>query len=262
MPRIPNSTPVKRGRPPKNNSPIDPPVPPSNNGAKLITVKQCKICSSPYRDEVDLLLARAFSYRKIEEYLKDLGQNISYKSVERHANSHLSLELGQFAKLAEQRTEEIQKAIAEQSFRNISNMAALDLIIYKFWDGLLYGRIALEAKDGLQAIKLREELEKSGMSAIEEEFGKQLNAIIIAIQEIVPEEMWPKIVTRAKDISKGNMFKQIEAPILEGPELIAEIEYAEKRFKEEHPELLEEDDDIIDDIENKESDNGQQRLEY
>lgn len=239
MPRIPNKQPAKG----KQNQGVD--ISAKGN-LKLISHSTCKVCQSPSRHQIDILLARGYSSRAIESQLREMGEEISYRSIHRHGQNHLNIDMAHFAKMAQQRVDDIEKEVANGSFRIISNVAALDIIIQKGWDALLYDKVTIEPRDMVQAIKLREEIEKDGLHTIEEEMGKQLNAIIIAIQEIVPEELWPKIVTRAKDIVKGDMLEQLQMPVLEGKELVAEIIHAEEEIRKQESYIEQEDDDIID----------------
>ena len=190
---------------------------------KLISHPTCKVCQSVHRHDIDMLLARGFSCRAIEKQLAELGEIVGYKSINRHSQKHMSLDLALFKNMAEQRVTEINKQVAEGSFRIISDLAILDLIIQKGVDGLLYDKVIIEAKDMIQAAKLRNEIEKSGLNAVEEEMSRQLNAIIQAVQEECPEDMWMAIVKRAKEIAQGDLFDQVKIPILEGKELIEEM---------------------------------------
>ena len=228
MPRIPNNRPAAKG---KQNQGKD--ISPNGN-LQLISHSTCKVCQSPNRHYIDVLLARGYSVRAIESQLKEIGEEINYRSIHRHGQNHLNIEMAHFAKMAQQRVSDIEKEVANGSFRIISNVAALDIIIQKGWDALLYEKVNIEPRDMVQAIKLREEIEKNGLHTIEEEMGKQLNAIIIAIQEIVPEEMWPLIVNRARDIAKGDLLKQMELPVLEGKELVEEIIRAENQLQDDN----------------------------
>jgi molybdopterin-binding protein len=209
-----------------------------NGNLQLISSPNCKVCQSTNRHYIDILLAKGYSVRKIEEMLAEAGETISYRSIHRHSTKHMNLEMGHFARMAQQRT-------GDGAFRIISNVALLDVIIQAGWDAMLSGDVEIKIAELVQAIKLREDIEKSGLHTIEEEMGKQMNAIVIAIQEIVPEEMWPKIVNRAKEISKGDMLSQMEMPVLEGKELVAEIVRAEEENLHSPSYIVEEDDDII-----------------
>ena len=227
-----------------------------NGNLKLISQPTCKVCQSTNRHYIDILLAKGYSVRKIEEMLGEAGETISYRSIHRHSTKHMNLEMGHFARMAQQRTGEIEKEVANGAFRIISNVALLDVIIQAGWDAMLSGNVEIKIAELVQAIKLREDIEKSGLHTIEEEMGKQMNAIVIAIQEIVPETMWPQIVNRAKEISKGDMLSQMEMPVLEGKELVAEIVRAEEENLQATSYIVEEDDDIIEDTEDEESSNG------
>lgn len=253
------------GKPVKDIDPDDPRIKtiekpetnPIKNQLALVNNPRCKCCNSIYRNEIDLMLARGFSYRAIEGYLKEIGEELSYKSVERHANSHLNIEYGHYRKLAEIHSKEIQEEIAKGSFKIVSGKAFLDLFIQKGWDALIGGSLEVEARDLIGAIKLREDIVKDGVDQLKEEMAKQLQAIIVAIKEIVPEELQPRIAARAQEIAKSDMMQQLEPP----PHEITQ--YGDIAEFEEFPPELEEGGEVENDIkpprhgvEESPSDNG------
>lgn len=200
----------------------------ASGNLSVITSPTCKVCQSPNRHYIDILLARGFSVRAIETQVKEAGEDISYGSIQRHSQNHLNIDVGHFRRMAEHHAQEIKEEVAKGAFRIVSGKAFLDLFIQKGWDSLLFGQLDIQGRDIMSAIKLRDDLEKSGINALEEEMARQLNAIIVAIQEIVPEDLQPKIAARAKEIANNEvMMDQLEPPVLEGAEMLRDIRDAE-----------------------------------
>lgn len=182
---------------------------------KMVYEPACKVCNSLYRPQIDILLVRGFSVRAIEKSVKEMGEDISYRSIARHRERHLDIEAASFRHLVDQHVDEANKQIAEGAFRLISGKAWLDLFVQKGWDALLYGQLELQGRDVIQAIRLREDIMKDGLGQIEEEMHRQLQAIITAIKELVPEK-GSAIAARAKELAASDDFlKQLEPPVQE-----------------------------------------------
>ena len=167
---------------------------------------RCKVCQSKYRPNVDMMLIRGFSVRKIAESLQAAGEDISYRSVQRHKESHLNLEKSAYRAIIDKHAEEYEKANAENEIRIISGKAYLDVFIQKGWDQLIYEDLSLDPKDILKAIELREELMSGGYSVLEEKMMIQVKSMVQAIQEIVPPEYHAEVAARAKELAKGEIL--------------------------------------------------------
>jgi len=179
---------------------------PANQGNELLDVftsSRCKVCQSKWRVNVDMMLIRGFSVRKIAESLQAAGEDISYRSVQRHKESHLNLEKSAYRAIIDKHAEEYEKANAENDIRIISGKAYLDVFIQKGWDQLIYEDFHVEPKDIIKAIELREELMSGGYSVLEEKMMLQVKSMVQAIREIVPPELHAEIAARAKEIAQG-----------------------------------------------------------
>jgi hypothetical protein len=188
---------------------------PAVDGSELLDVRtssRCKVCQSKYRVNVDMMLIRGFSVRKIAENLQAVGEDITYRSVQRHKESHLDLDKSAYRAIIEKHAEEYEKANAENEIRIISGKAYLDVFIQKGWDQIIYEDLRVEPKDVIKAIELREELMSGGYSVLEEKMMVQVKSMVQAIREIVPPELHGDIAARAKEIASGeNLMLDAEA---------------------------------------------------
>lgn len=228
MPKLPD----KPDKPKKDGTGISK-MPGTDKGNELFDVftsSRCKVCQSRWRVNVDMMLIRGFSVRKIAESLQAAGEDISYRSVQRHKESHLNLEKSAYRAIIDKHAEEYEKANAENDIRIISGKAYLDVFIQKGWDQLIYEDFHAEPKDIIKAIELREELMSGGYSVLEEKMMLQVKSMVQAIREIVPPELHAEIAARAKEIAKGETLS-IESGIkatADEPETPANLgEYAE-----------------------------------
>jgi hypothetical protein len=55
----------------------------------FVPVKSCKLCNSQYREEAENKAAEGVSHKRIAEYLKLQGEQISYGAVHAHLCNHL-----------------------------------------------------------------------------------------------------------------------------------------------------------------------------
>lgn len=175
----------------------------NNELFNVVSSGRCKVCQSKWRPNVDMMLIRGFSVRKIAESLQGAGEDISYRSVQRHKESHLNLENSAYRAIIDKHAEEYEKANAENEIRIISGKAYLDVFIQKGWDQLIYEDLSLDPKDIIKAIELREELMSGGYSVLEEKMMLQVKSMIQAIREIVPTEYHAAVAARAKEIAQG-----------------------------------------------------------
>jgi len=205
MPKLPEQ-PEKDNSKKKKEKSNKLPAAGDNELFEVVSSSRCKVCQSKWRPNVDMMLIRGFSVRKIAESLQNAGEDISYRSVQRHKESHLNLEKSAYRAIIDKHAEEYEKANAENEIRIISGKAYLDVFIQKGWDQLIYEDLNLDPKDILKAIELREELMSDGYSVLEEKMMIQVRSMVQAIREIVPPEYHSEVAARAKEIAQGDIL--------------------------------------------------------
>lgn len=204
MPKLPEQPEKDNGKKKEKSNRL--PAAGENDLFEVVSSSRCKVCQSKWRPNVDMMLIRGFSVRKIAESLQNAGEDISYRSVQRHKESHLNLEKSAYRAIIDKHAEEYEKANAENEIRIISGKAYLDVFIQKGWDQLIYEDLNLDPKDVLKAIELREELMSDGYSVLEEKMMIQVKSMVQAIQEIVPPDLHAAVAARAKEIAQGNIL--------------------------------------------------------
>lgn len=204
MPKLPEQPEKDNGKKKEKSNRL--PAAGENDLFEVVSSSRCKVCQSKWRPNVDMMLIRGFSVRKIAESLQNAGEDISYRSVQRHKESHLNLEKSAYRAIIDKHAEEYEKANAENEIRIISGKAYLDVFIQKGWDQLIYEDLNLDPKDVLKAIELREDLMSDGYSVLEEKMMIQVKSMVQAIQEIVPPDLHAAVAARAKEIAQGNIL--------------------------------------------------------
>ena len=204
MPKLPEQPEKDNGKKGEKTNRL--PAAGENELFDVVSSSRCKVCQSKWRPNVDMMLIRGFSVRKIAESLQNAGEDISYRSVQRHKESHLNLEKSAYRAIIDKHAEEYEKANAENEIRIISGKAYLDVFIQNVWDQLIYEDLNLDPKDILKAIELREELMTDGYSVLEEKMIIQVKSMVQAIREIVPPDLHTAVATRAKEIAQGDIL--------------------------------------------------------
>lgn len=204
---------------PKLNTPEDPFDSDDNLPAKaddtvkipIIHEPRCKVCTSPMRNEIELLIANGYNMSEIARQVQAAGQDISYKSVDRHAKNHMDLKRSAFRMIMEKQAKELGEMQAEGAIRIVSGRAWLDLFIQQATDLIIAGEMEIEARDVVKAIELREALEKEGISIFQEQIMVELRAIIDAMKEIAGAELSREIGIRARQLAAEMRHAELEA---------------------------------------------------
>lgn len=187
--------------PKKPEKPNLPAIPGEQSGRLAkITEPRCKVCMSKFRPDIEVLVARGYSYTSIEKQLEGLGEEITAKSISRHRERHMDIEQGAFRTIMERQAQELMEAESEGIIRIVSGKAWLDMFIQKATDVLIAGEMEIEAKDVVKAIELRSALEKEGIDIFQQQVMQQLQAIIQAMKDIIAPELARQIGERAKEI--------------------------------------------------------------
>ncbi len=167
-----------------------------------ITVPQCHVCMSPYRDFIEEALVRSHSYERIAKKLppEEDGRKIDRRSIANHFKEHMDLqrtaireELEEEARAAGQNVETgIQGAKTDRG--------VLKVLVAKGFDDVIRGISTVEPKDLIQMIKLLNELNSNASTARAEENEIALRTFVRAIESVCEPEMIRAIVAEAERI--------------------------------------------------------------
>lgn len=192
-------------------------VPKETKPAKPVPVVQgeiieprCHVCQSKYRTAIDRLIAVGTSYSEIARLF---GGEIDRRSISNHAKEHLQYEHEAVRSIMEQRARDAQENLEEGVSTRVMRRAVLDTAVMRVHEALSAGDAVVELKDAVKIIELAEKLEAQDHEIMEAEIEKQYNAFVTAMQEILDEETYFKVVDRTKEIYGRtiNEPKQIEA---------------------------------------------------
>ena len=166
-----------------------------------ITVPQCHVCTSPFRDFIEEALVRAHPYERIADKLPpdEDGNKIDRRSISHHWKEHMDLqrtaireELEEEARAAGQNIDGPQGAKTDRGI--------LKVLVAKGFDDVIRGVSTVEPKDLIQMIKLLNELNSNASTARAEENEVALRTFVRAIENICEPEMIKAIVAEAERI--------------------------------------------------------------
>lgn len=174
-----------------------------------IVVPQCHVCGSSYRRAIDKMLALGTAYTEISRIF---GEEISRKSIANHAKEHLTYEDEAIRRLVANEVEAARESMEEGVSAAVSRRVYLQTLLHKAQEAMVLGDTPPEPKDALAAIQLLDKLDLNREATHAAHLEIQSHALITAIKELVPEEMYYQILDRTKEIAGAvvNEPKQIE----------------------------------------------------
>lgn len=178
-------------------SELDPGMMPVKVGGKEYPVKHdinCKVCTSPYRLDMERALVAGYSYKKIldslpeDEDTKKINTNNLKNHIER---LHVPLPEFQKRALIERRAEQIGKSIEEGQEMLVDYAGVNEMLIQHGFEALQEGTIRLKANDLISALKFQHEIEQSQQGNLDDEaWAEALMEYLRIAKALMPEELW------------------------------------------------------------------------
>jgi hypothetical protein len=158
---------------------------------------RCKVCSSDFGKAIDRMIALGTSHSEIARIF-----DVSRSSIGRHAKNHLNYEEAAVRQIIAREAEEAQADIEEGISGALARRVYIDVAIQKGFESLINNETPIEVKDVATLIQLKEKMDTDYEGAALDEIKTQFNAIVQAVREVAPQEMWEKIATRARELSQ------------------------------------------------------------
>jgi hypothetical protein len=158
---------------------------------------RCKVCSSDFGKAIDRMIALGTSHSEIARIF-----DISRSSIGRHAKNHLNYEEAAVRQIIAREAEEAQANIEEGISGALARRVYIDVAIQKGFESLINNETPIEVKDVATLIQLKEKMDSEYGGAALDEIKTQFNAIVQAVREVAPQEMWEKIAIRARELAE------------------------------------------------------------
>lgn len=187
-----------------------------------IIESRCKVCKHEDRRAIDRLIAAGTSYSEIERLFE-----VDRRSVSNHAQKHLRYEEGAIRRIIEREAERLSENYEAGVQGALARRVYLESALKQAQDDLLNGEVTVEPKDAVNIVGMLEQMDSETNSVIVDEIKMQFNAILTAINEVIPPDLQKKIAKRAKEIAEADgqpiamVFQpqEIEAEVIEEEEI-------------------------------------------
>lgn len=118
------------------------------------TVRQCKVCRSPYRFDIEQAIVLGRTYRKIIEHLPEDHELTSENVKNHYLNGHLPMEVSVTRQIVEKRAEQVGKSIEDSVDSLIDGMTLAQTVVQKTFESIARGEQEPDIREGLAAAKL------------------------------------------------------------------------------------------------------------
>lgn len=168
-----------------------------NGQLPQIIESRCKVCQHQDRGAIDRLIAAGTSYSEIERLFE-----VDRRSVSNHAQKHLRYEEGAIRRIIEREAERLSENYEQGVQGALARRVYLESALKQAQDNLLNGEVTVEPKDAVNIVGMLQQMDSETNAVIVDQIKMQFNAILTAINEVIPPEMQKKIAKRAKEIAE------------------------------------------------------------
>jgi hypothetical protein len=196
---------------------------------------RCKVCKSPYRREVDQLLATGWSQAMVIDHFNEMIEEPSLKfnaqNMSVHKRKHLTSRDSAVRRIMEARALQLKIDTDEAEGHIVTKMGVLDTIIYSGLQGLHRGDSIAEPKDIIAAISAQEKMEAEWRETALDEVMTDFQFFMEAVKEVVGEDLYTDIYDRFDQKIKAKTDKTIK-PLPPAAILIAAEDVVEQEEDE------------------------------
>ena len=125
----------------------------------LKTQRNCKVCMSPHRFDIENMLIAGRTYRKIHEALPDDDHELVIENIKNHyLNGHLPTEQAATRQIVEARAQRVGKALDDSVEQLVDGVTLAQVVVQKSFEAIANGEMAPDMKDALSAAKFLADL--------------------------------------------------------------------------------------------------------
>lgn len=178
-----------------------PSVIPSN----LVVEPKCKVCNSPHRREIDMMLATGWSQAAVRRHVNNMmGEEFfSHVNISVHARKHLTTQDAAVRKIIETRARQEGIDIEGVTDYIVTKTAVLDLIIQSGIQGLNRGHTITEPREMIAAIQTLDKMEAEWKESAIDEMLREFRAFSDAVKSVVPPEQFAEIYAKFEETIDG-----------------------------------------------------------
>ena len=161
---------------------------------------RCRVCrDDETRETVNSMLAQGLSFAAIARSVSGGDEAVSEDSVRRHADRHFPVQHvagATYREILERRAREQQLNLDDGVRTALTPLAYLEAVMQRAFENLVDGNAEVSIQAGLSAAA---HLQEAAASLDGMEIARimvQMDQVINAVRDTVPEDMWPEIVER------------------------------------------------------------------
>lgn len=189
--------------------------PKRNYGVVEIVNKQCRICMSPDRYEIEKLIAYGMSQREVLRQFEQLGQKFNKNSMSNHVRKHMTLRKAVVRRIVEQQAAKQFENIEEVAGTLLTTRGILEVMRQKGAEQIIDGNTHVEPETLLKVMGQLDVLDSSEESEKLQEMMVELNCLLRAVQSTVPEGVWQQITKQFQinlDQARGRAAEPTPTP--------------------------------------------------
>lgn len=177
----------------------------------LVLEPRCRICrNDTARHQVNTMLAQGQSYASILRALEDHNRHlhrrdrITIDSVRNHTARHFPVQniaRAAYREVLERRAKDNGVDFINATGTAITTLAFLETMMVRGYETLIDDNTIVTPMEGMRAALKLHELQRRDTNPSGEitRMSAQMDRIITAIREVVPEDLWPLILDRLDD---------------------------------------------------------------
>lgn len=167
-----------------------------------ITIPQCHVCMSPFRDHIEEAIVRAHPYERIAQNLPadEHGHKIDRRSISHHAKEHMDLQRTAIREELEEEARAAGQNLETGAQGAKTDRGILKVLVAKGFDDVIRGISTVEPKDLIAMIKLLNDLNSDASTARAEENEIAFRTFVRAIENTCDTDTIKAIVAEAERI--------------------------------------------------------------
>lgn len=184
----------------------------------VVSDPRCKICQSPYRNEIDFCLASGWSNAKtMQRFNYLMGQEyFNASNFSTHNRKHLMIRDEAIREILEESAKQLGMDLDSVKGLITTRRGAVEAVIQQALSNMVRGTSHVEIKDMLQAIQILEKMEQDYAGASVAELERELRIFMEAVKKIVPNAMWRDIADEYyKGVERHSMMELPAAAAVE-----------------------------------------------
>ena len=170
---------------------------------------RCNVCTHKNRKLIDRALAKGtYGYRELERTF-----GVDHRSISNHDKKHLNLKDAALRQIVRENVKD-EKEFQEGVRGVIKRKLYLETALDQAMDAVINGDVTVEPRDAVAIIDKLEALESATADAQLSQIKIEFHAYLAAMKEVVPDEMWDRIYTRAQALAIRSKIDDPSTPLI------------------------------------------------